>query len=211
MEKEVKDLLGKIGVADKQGLTIVGIRMSNKANKFDDYVGVRWLTKDTDVFRLYPATTKPGLHWLLKPMNKRGTACMVIGFYRSLWRIGKHQGKYDALTQISPITLWMDGDKDGELEYTNKVSFSVPVGINLHKASDNWLSVKREQLLNLSVGAWSAGCQVIASAKHFNMLMWFVKQSGQGLFDYVLVDNTRQQLFKTITLADNGDTQSITL
>jgi hypothetical protein len=105
----------------------------------------------------------------------------------------------------------MDGDKDGELEYTNKVSFSVPVGINLHKASDNWLSVKREQLLNLSVGAWSAGCQVIASAKHFNMLMWFVKQSGQGLFDYVLVDNTRQQLFKTITLADNGDTQSITL
>ena len=80
-------------------VNIIGIRKDNAGtNKFDDFLVMIYKDKNMkEITKVYPITTDPGDHWLKHPMNPKGTAVLVPGQYRGVWKIGKHQSKYSAL------------------------------------------------------------------------------------------------------------------
>lgn len=188
--------IGTVVPTQVNTMSLLGIRLSNKSAIFDDLVGAVVHLDGILYVRMYPATTDPGIPYLKKPINRLGTAVVPSGYHPRLWRRGLHQGRYPALVQARPMELYRDNNRNIEIDPDRLVDHSRSVGINLHRASRYWKSTQVEQLLQLSVGRWSAGCQVIASATHFEYLMWFVNEVDQRYFDYTLLDNTQEQLFR---------------
>lgn len=190
-------------------LNIVGIRriVPNVKNKFDDLVtvfftvplGTPWnVTPVTElfydkridktwVFSQYPATTEPGKSYLLNPINKKGTAILTEGQYEAVYKIDKHNGKYEALCQrLGNVTVWRDSNKDTEYDF--KVKEAGMFGINIHRANQwnilEWIDKN------------SAGCQVIQSPKHFNELMGWAKLHEhlyENVFTYTLISENDLQ------------------
>lgn len=103
-------------------VNIWAIRSNNQvAGKFDDYQVAFWLSPDNKWnIRIYTCTTDPGDHYLLYPLNPRGTAIVVPGQYEGLWKLGYHKGARDhrALIQSNIISVIRDFNKDTILDYT---------------------------------------------------------------------------------------------
>ena len=166
-------------------LNIIGIRTADDdSNTFNDWLTVSHQRNDgTLAFYAFQATTDPGTYWREHPQNVKGTAKVCHGQYRGLWELGKHRGKYEALTQVGGIdvTRYKKGNTDAE---NHKIHHGV-FGINLHHASSSGSS----QL----VDKWSAGCQVLADIDDFNFLMTLCKRqisSGVGSkFSYTLMSD----------------------
>ena len=154
-----------------------------KANKFDDsmYVAYRNSSKEWEV-RLYKITTDPGTYYLQNPMNVNGTAIMVPGQYRSVYKIDKHLGKYEALCQrAGKVRVYRDSDKDDILDMEPDSITEGYYGINIHKAGSNSSIVNR----------WSAGCQVFKTSGDFNDFMSLVRRSTKHWgekFSYTLLE-----------------------
>ena len=84
---------------------LVGIRsQANIPNEFDDLVGV----VEGEKVSWYTATTNPGTHWLKNLMNPKGTALLKPGQWVDSWKVGMHQGKYEALVQCKSIPVFRD-------------------------------------------------------------------------------------------------------
>lgn len=144
-------------------VNIFGIRNSeNKVDEFNDIIGVgvvqeRFVedppTKQSIILQ-HAATTDPGSAFLNESMmNPEGTACLIPGFYRDCWMLGKHNGKYDALVQakMGVFKVWRDKNKDGKLDMAGPV-YSDVTGLDQH--TTNFLTDAQK------VGPYSAGCQV---------------------------------------------------
>ncbi|MFH1984758.1 MAG: hypothetical protein ABIL58_23200 [Pseudomonadota bacterium] len=166
----------------RHDLNIVGIRSPNReANRFDDMVAVFASHQNRWLFWAFPATTDPGSHWLQNPMSTLGTAVLAPGQYRSAFRIGKHQGKYDALVQAAPLTVFRDDDRNNKIDAGGK-SETGWFGINIHCAA--W---QGESVL---VDKWSAGCQVLASWSDFEIFMAIARSGARfgSTYTYTLLD-----------------------
>lgn len=163
-------------------LNLFGVRTADRAaNTFNDWVGVMY--RQHGVWNLFPfpATTDPGLYWRQNPMNVAGTAMLKPGQWRGCWKLGKHQGKYEALTQVKPVTVYRDADRD-KLAETGPEDTGL-FGINIHRASSKQASSQ--------VNKWSAGCQVIADPLQFEFLMELARKSASLYgpnFSYTLLD-----------------------
>lgn len=154
---------------------LVGIRSNaNKPNEFDDLIAVI----DQSSISWYTCTTNPGTHWLLNLLNPKGAALLKPGQWKDSWQIGLHQGKYQALTQCKPITVFRDGNKNNIAE-ESKVTETGIFGINIHRAN--------EKLVSKLIDKWSAGCQVLNNPQQFNELLAKCKQSGLKTFTYTLL------------------------
>lgn len=128
-------------------LNLIGIRTKGTtAGKYDDYM-VAIYKDNSDKWVLYHwnITTDAGTHWLKNPMNRKGTALLVPAQYRSTWTIGLHQGKYKALTQLKPVKVYRDNNRDAILDYNNATIDEGMFGINIHRSNPN-----RESLINES-------------------------------------------------------------
>ena len=138
-------------------LNIIGIRSaSHAANKFDDRICVVYKDKDGWITRTWEATTDPGQYWLDHPMTPTGTAIMVPGQYRGVYKIGKHRGQYDALVQRGGrVKIYRDNNKDEILDHDPESITEGYYGINIHRSSTRESGSK-------DVERWSAGCQVFA-------------------------------------------------
>ncbi len=165
-------------------VNIVGVRNSNpKANRFDDMLLAIYRNgrKKWEV-RTYQITTDPGKYWLKKPMNVAGTAIVVPNQYRSIYKIGKHRGVYEALVQTGgPISVYRDSDKDEILDMEPDTVTSGYYGVNIHKSG---------RVESTKVEKWSAGCQVFARASEFSDFMKLIKKSGSlygDTFSYTLI------------------------
>tara|TARA_R110002020_G_scaffold37239_17_gene112594 strand:+ start:28059 stop:28679 length:621 start_codon:yes stop_codon:yes gene_type:complete len=172
---KIKSIFDEKGYAFFDGkrswnVNIIGIRNSNaKANKFDDimFVVYRNGRKNWEV-KSYQITTDPGTYWLKKPMNVNGTAIVVPGQYRSIYKVGRHRGLYEALVQTGGrISVYRDSNKDEILDMDPDSAISGYYGINVHKAGSE----------STSVDKWSAGCQVFARSSEFNDFMKLIKKS----------------------------------
>jgi|TARA_R110000824_G_scaffold11540_7_gene50473 hypothetical protein len=154
-------------------INIIGIRNScAKANKFDDMMLVVYRNgrKNWEV-KSYQITTDPGKYWLKKPMNVGGTAIMVPGQYRGVYKIGTHRS-YTALVQRGgKVKCYRDKNKDEILDYDPDSITEGYYGINIHKAGSD----------STNVDKWSAGCQVFARTSEFNDFMKLAKKS-EGLY-----------------------------
>ena len=164
-------------------LNLVGIRTDDKsADSFND-----WMTAFYDYdgrwnFFAFPCTTDPGLYYRENPLLVKGTAIVIPGQYRGLWKRGKHKGRYKALVQAKPIKVWRDADRDNILE-TGAVEEGL-FGINLHRSGEGRASTR--------VDKWSAGCQVLQDPDQFAFLVRLcdrqVKKHGWDAFTYTLLE-----------------------
>ena len=164
-------------------LTLVGIRATDTdANTFNDLLCVLYEDAAGKLqMQTYPITTDPGLYYRQHPIHVDGTAILKPGHYTACWQIGAHQGKYIALVQRGPMTVYRDRNKDGKLDLTNEQSGYF--GINLHRTGVNAHSLITDKV--------SAGCQVFANADDFDAVMALAQQSAAkhgNRFSYTLLD-----------------------
>jgi hypothetical protein len=168
-----------------QELNIVGIRSAQtKANSFDDELNVFYMgTNGKWQHYVFQATTDPGTYWLNNPMNPAGTALLKAGQYRDAYAIGMHRGKYLALVQAKPVTVYRDYNRDSVLDFTNTKTQTGMFGINIHRAL---VAGTTKQ-----IDRHSAGCQVFANAGDFHKLMNLAevhKTKYGNRFTYTLFD-----------------------
>lgn len=154
---QIKKAFAKKGYTFRSGeyqLNIIGIRNDNaKPNSFDDTLCVLFRDEYGDeVLLTFPATTDPGSYWLAHPMNVKGTAIMMEGQYKDVYKVGVHK-TYKALQQIGKIRFVRDGNKDNVLDFDAATKIEDIIGANIHHAAAKENSV--------TVDKWSAGCQVI--------------------------------------------------
>lgn len=148
-------------------LNIIGIRKNIAdvkelaTNKFDDIIIVKCLVNGKPFMSYYVVTTQPGITSLKTPVNAKGCAILVPGQYRGCWKIGLHKGKYEALTQDKPVSVYRDINRDNYYDYDKSKIDRGMFGINIHKAGAN----------SVQVDNWSAGCQVFANANQFKLFM----------------------------------------
>lgn len=184
---QVINAILKKGYKVFDGLNLIGIRASAKADKVDAFDDLMYqIYKDIGgECRLlappYKITTQPGLSMLLKPMNVKGTGILVPGQYVDCWAIGKHKGQYEALVQIAPMKVYRDNDKDKEFDMLPETIENGVIGLNSHRANP--------EVESTVVGGWSAACQVHANPKEFKTYMLNNKayQPRSGKFSYTLL------------------------
>jgi hypothetical protein len=112
-------------------------------------------------------------------LNPKGTAVLKPGQYVDTWKIGLHQGKYEALTQCANVTVFRDGNKNDVAE-ESKITETGIFGINIHRANPS--------IVSKFIDKWSAGCQVLNAPKQFNHLLAKCKTSGLNKFTYTLLN-----------------------
>lgn len=177
--------------ADNQGydVNIVGVRNNHPSiadkvtNLFDDCLTISYKDESKNwQFFCWSATTDPGKKGVMEYHNKKGVARLVPNQYRGVWKIDKHQGKYDALCQrLGNVTVWRDANKD--LIFEEKVTDTGIFGINIHKAG----------LDSTWVENWSEGCQVFKRVKDFDAFMSICKKAAKihgNKFSYTLLEST---------------------
>jgi hypothetical protein len=138
-------------------LNIFAIRNLTELNKndaYDDILGVAYRDRiQEEKVVLGWCTTNPGLHYLLNPMHKDGTAAIVEGQYRGLWTLGWFKNT-KALIQRAPVLLYRDRNRDSKFDYNIKDTawYDSTAGIFMHESFTN----EKTTL----VGKSSAGCIV---------------------------------------------------
>jgi hypothetical protein len=165
-------------------VNLIGFRSSNReAGVFDDYLFMIFRDNNLNwVIKQYPITTDPGLYYLHNPMRVQGTAILYPKQHLASFKLGKHKGRYEALIQAKPLTVYRDNNKDDVLDYV-----APEEGwqyINFHKKSRGWDS--------LIIGKSSAGCQVFQFDKDFYEFMKIVKLSMSlygSLISYTLFED----------------------
>jgi hypothetical protein len=170
-------------------VNIVGVRnnapsVADKVtNVFDDTLTISFKDESGNwQYYAWYATCDPGKKGVMEFHNNKGVARLVPGQYRGVWKIDKHQGKYDALCQrLGNVTVWRDANKD--LLFEEKVTDTGMFGINIHKAGTDSTWVEN----------WSEGCQVFKRAKDFDAFLSICKKAAKihgNKFSYTLLEST---------------------
>tara|TARA_R110001599_G_scaffold136553_3_gene315009 strand:- start:2622 stop:3212 length:591 start_codon:yes stop_codon:yes gene_type:complete len=166
-------------------LNYVGVRDITGVNSFNDVFIVFWKHNGHWSSIRWNGTTDPGTYWLQNPMNPHGTAILKEGQWRGCWKLGLHQGKYEALVQRKEVTVIRDGNKDNVLNIEDGYEDTGFFGINHHRANSKTESIQ--------VDKWSAGCQVTANPNEYDTFIQICKESkeiwGEAL-TYTLLNKT---------------------
>lgn len=193
-DSNVNTIRGLIGLFATKGyivyskpyqLNIVGVRNpSTVPNKFDDKIYVFWKEPDGKwKGKYYTATTDTGTYWLRSPMNPQGSALLKEGQYKDAYKIGLHQGKYEALVQTKPVTVFRDYNRDDVLDFNNGKEETGMFGINIHRANSTGKTK--------TIDKYSAGCQVFEDANDYDNFMKLAKLHSSKYgnnFTYTLID-----------------------
>lgn len=168
-------------------VNIVGVRNNNPSvadkvtNIFDDFITISYKENGVWKYFIWNATTDPGKKGVMEFHNKKGVARLIPGQYRGVWKIDKHQGKYDALCQRNgKVKVWRDNNKD--LIFEEKVIDEGIFGINIHKAGKDSTWVEN----------WSEGCSVFKRVKDFDEFMKICKKASKihgNSFTYTLIES----------------------
>jgi hypothetical protein len=166
-------------------VNIVGVRSELKpdavTNIFDDLITVSYKENGVWKFHSWPATVDPGTKGVREFRNPRGVARLVEGQYRRSHRLGLHQGKYQALTQVSELPVYRDNNKN--MVFDESVIHRGVFGINIHKAGRDSTWVEN----------WSEGCQVFKRSKDFDEFMSIMRKAAKihgNSFTYTLLKST---------------------
>ena len=170
-------------------VNIVGIRNSKTKNRvtnaFDDLMTISYKCEEGYWhFHEYDCTTDPGTHWVENILNDSGVAILKPGQYRGSHKIRLHQGKYEALGQKKPVTVYRDNNLDETYDYDN-ASTGV-YGINIHRAT------AKSSGKSTRVDKWSAGCQVIAKNSEWHEFLNICKKAREihgNSFSYTLLES----------------------
>ena len=171
-------------------LNIVGVRNSETlnevTNKFDDHITVSYKIDGEWQFHCFDCTTDPGTHWVENVMNDKGVAILKPGQYRSSHKLRLHGGKYLALGQQKPLTVYRDNNRDDKYNLDESKTDTGIFGINIHRAS------KYEGKKSTNINKWSAGCQVIAANDDWHEFLDICQQAREvwsNNFTYTLIES----------------------
>jgi hypothetical protein len=172
-------------------VNIVGIRNSDTAgkvtNRFDDTITVSYKVNGEWQYHEFDCTTDPGSHYMDAPIvESKGTAILREGQYPKSHKIRKHQGRYEALGQQNPVTVYRDNNRDDIYNLNSENLDTGLFGINIHRAT-KYAGKKSTQ-----VDKWSAGCQVIASNDDWTKFMKIMRKARDtwsNNFTYTLVNS----------------------
>lgn len=148
------------------GLNIIGIRTSlNATNLWDDTLVLAYINNKREpvvkVFNNF--TTDPGYYFLkTKLLNPKGCAILCEGQHVKMFTVGKHNNKYEALVQYTPVKVYRDSNKDNILD-TNLIDKGM-FGINLHHGYGSTLVFNN-----------SAGCQVLKNPSDLTTVLTAAK------------------------------------
>mgnify|MGYP003648218004 FL=1 len=190
IETAVKDKSYKWFENGDYNLNIVGVRnaetLNEVTNKFDDYITLSYKKNNEWQYHCFDCTTDPGKHWVENVMREEGVAILKEDQYRGSHKIRLHQGKYEALGQQKPVTVYRDNNTDGCYDLDEENTQTGLFGINIHRAT-KWEGKKSTQ-----IDKWSAGCQVIAANDDFNLFMEICHKSRAiwgNSFTYTLINS----------------------
>ena len=192
--KEIKDTVISKGYkwfeSGDYNVNIVGVRNSETdgkvTNKFDDCLTVSYKVDGEWQFHCFPCTPDPGTHWVDNPMVEAGVAILKPDQYRGSHKLRLHQGKYLALGQCKPVTVYRDGNRDGNYDLDESKTDTGLFGINIHRAT-KWAGKTSKQ-----VDRWSAGCQVIASNDDWHCFLEIcqtAREKWSNSFTYTLIES----------------------
>jgi hypothetical protein len=169
-------------------VNIIGIRNSGTkgrvTNAFDDTITISYKIDGEWQYHEFDCTTDPGAHWVENLLNPDGVAILKPGQYRGSHKIRLHQGKYEALGQKSPVTVYRDKNLNEVYDYDNAATGIY--GINIHRATS------KSGGKSIRVDKWSAGCQVIARNSDFNEFMDICRKAKDihgNSFSYTLLES----------------------
>ena len=176
-------------------VNIVGIRNMEAGervtNKFDDHLTISYKIDDDWFYEIFDCTTDPGDDWMDKPMNSKGCAIMKPGQYPKSHKLRLHQGRYLALGQQGPVSVYRDRNKDGKYDFDESTVDTGLYGINIHRAT------KHAGKKSTRVDKWSAGCQVIASNDDWHCFLDIcqtAREKWSNNFTYTLLKSTDLKL-----------------
>ena len=170
-------------------VNIVGVRNSTTkgrvTNAFDDKMTISYKCEEGYWhFHEYDCTTDPGTHWVKNILNPDGVAILKPGQYRGSHKIRLHQGKYEALGQKKPVTVYRDNNLNETYDYDNATTGVY--GINIHRAT------AKSSGKSTRVDKWSAGCQVIARNSDWHEFLNICKKAREihgNSFSYTLIES----------------------
>lgn len=173
-------------------INTVGFRANNpKAGKFDDVLCHFYKVGGIWQYKAYKATTDPGLTYLQNPLNAKGCAILVPGFYDRAYQLGLHKGK-PALRQAGTLKVYRDNNRDAILDMDPR---SIEAGndmfCNIHYSTG-------EGQLDV-IGPWSAGCQVLSAGVNTSIYQRFLKPYVEAVklygnhFSYALLTESDYQ------------------
>ena len=148
-------------------LNIIGIRNKEQGNSFNDFLCCAYREEKDGpwIVKYWEATTDPGRFCLENPEvygTSAGTAIIVPGQYRGVYKLDLHRGKYEALCQRNgKIKVYRDGNRDDIVDMDPDTIQEGYFGCNIHKAGKD----------STRVDKWSAGCQVFARSADFDELI----------------------------------------
>lgn len=168
-------------------LNIVGVRNTavgkQVTNKFDDWITVSYKINGVWQFHIWSCTTDPGLYYTTTELlSPGGVARLVPGQYRNSHKIGLHQGRYPALVQNAPVSVYRDNNRDRQFN-ESKIETGF-FGINIHRSSATGTSIQ--------IDKWSAGCQVFANINDFTRFMRIAENARSvfgNRFSYTLIES----------------------
>jgi len=180
-------------------LNIIGIRNSatenTVTNKFDDTITLSYKIDGEWQYHEFDCTTDPGKFYMEDPIvDEKGTAILKPGQYSKSHKIRKHQGRYEALGQQNPVTIYRDDNRDTIYNLNTENTDTGLFGINIHRAT-KYAGKKSTQ-----VDKWSAGCQVIAANDDFTKFMKICRKARDvwsNNFTYTLLTSKDTDRTKT--------------
>jgi hypothetical protein len=151
--------------ARNYNLNIIATRDPHpKLDQFGCVLSLMWSWQGSLRLVNFRITTLPGSYYMkVRLLNNEGCAIIAPGQYRSAYSPGLHRGKYLALCQRRPVTVYRDGDRDNYFDLDPDMKRTGLYGINIHRCGRSGLVPK--------VGANSAGCLVFQSHLDFNEFM----------------------------------------
>ena len=172
-------------------VNIVGIRNmatgTRVTNKFDDKITISYKEEGEWQYHIFNCTTDPGDDWMDNPMNSKGCAILKPGQYKSSHKLRLHAGKYLALGQQNPVTVYRDRNADGVYDFDDSSTTTGIYGINIHRATS------KAGRKSTYVDKWSAGCQVIASNDDWHLFLDIcqaARDQWNNNFTYTLIQST---------------------
>ena len=190
IEKTVKKLGYNWFETGDYNVNIVGIRNSNTdykvTNKFDDCLTLSYKVNGDWMFHCFKCTTDPGTHWVENVTRKEGVAVLKPGQYKSSHKLRLHAGKYLALGQQKPVTVYRDNNRDDNYDLDDNNTQTGLFGINIHRATG------RSGKTSSNVDKWSAGCQVIASNDDWHEFLdicQIAREKWSNNFTYTLIES----------------------
>jgi len=154
---------GEINIVYVEGMNPDGTPNDDEANKWNDLrLLIRFEGNNPKIIGYWKATTEPGRHWVMNPLDPHGAARIEFGQYNA-WQVGMHRGNHEALVQTGgEVTVCRDFNKD--FERTGDRRHTGSFGINQHWGYDL-----------PEVGKASAGCLVGQSKTGHKDFMAIVK------------------------------------